>query len=554
MMPRLTLWLAQLNPTVGALDANLDKIRAARAQAGGADLVLTPEMSLVGYPPEDLVRKPAFIDAVSVRVEALAADTAKGGPAVLAGGLRRSGDLLYNTMFLLANGRIEAFYDKHELPNYGVFDEKRVFDSAPPGAPIEFQGVRLGVMICEDMWLPTMARRHCAQGADMLLVPTASPFQTLKFHDRMRHACARVDECGLPLIFCNQVGGQDEIVFDGTSFVLNPDRSFARRLPAWTEAGGPVVLEQTNEGWRAEVGDVEPVPEGPEEVYQALMLGLRDYVGKNGFPGVILGLSGGIDSALTAAVAVDALGPDKVHCVMMPSRYTSSESLEDAAGCAKALGCRLDEIAIAPGVAAFEEMLRPLFDGRDPDLTEENIQARIRGVLLMGLSNKFGHMLLTTGNKSEVSVGYATLYGDMAGGYSVLKDVYKTMVFRLARWRNASRPRGAAGPEGSVIPERIITKPPTAELRADQRDEDSLPPYDLLDAILEGLVDEELGGEDLVQRGFDRQTVARVEHLLYVSEHKRRQAAPGVKITRRNFGRDRRYPITNAFRTARAGD
>ncbi|MBK5912407.1 NAD+ synthase [Rhodothalassium salexigens] len=561
MTDTLSLWLAQLNPTLGALDANVAAIRAARARAAdaGADIVLTPEMSILGYPPEDLVLKPAFVAAVEAAVADLARDTADGGPALIVGGCRQVADAadhrVRNSVFVLDAGRIQAVRDKVELPNYGVFDEKRVFVPGPLPEPVTVRGLRLGLMICEDMWVAPVAAHLAAQGAEMLAVPTCSPYEIAKIDQRLAHARARVAETGLPLVFCNQVGGQDELAFDGASFTLDATGRLVGRLPAWQDAEGLCRLARDGNGaWAPRPGDVAALPGGLDEIYAAMVTGLRDYVTKVGFPGVLVGLSGGIDSALSAAVAVDALGPEAVRTVMMPSPYTSRASLEDAAECARLLGCRLDEIPIAPAMDGFDQMLAPLFEGRAADTTEENIQSRIRGVILMALSNKLGSMLLTTGNKSELAVGYATLYGDMAGGYSVLKDVYKTQVFALCRHRNKGHPQGVPGlkgPQGPVMPERVITKPPSAELRADQKDEDSLPPYEVLDAILTGLVDTEAGGEDLIAQGFDRATVAKVEHLLYVAEYKRRQAPPGVKITRRNFGRDRRYPLVNRFRTAR---
>jgi len=381
-------------------------------------------------------------------------------------------------------------------------------------------------------------------------VPNGSPFEVGKDDRRLSLSVSRVVETGLPLAYLNRVGGQDELVFDGASFVLNADRSLAWQLPDWDEALVTTRWTRGANGWTCAPGTLSVLDDDPADTYHAMVIGLRDYVRRNRFPGVVLGLSGGIDSALSAAVAVDALGADRVWCVMLPSRFTGGESLEDAAECARLLGCRLDTVGIAPAMTAFDAMLAPVFEGRSPDIAEENIQSRIRGLTLMAISNKFGPMLLTTGNKSEMSTGYATIYGDMAGGFSVLKDVYKTTVFRLCEWRNAHRPRLGLGPEGPVMPQRVIDKPPTAELRDNQRDDDSLPPYDLLDRILAGLVEEERSASDLVAAGFDAATVARIERLLYIAEYKRRQAPPGVKIGRRNFGRDRRYPITNAFRTA----
>ncbi|MGK2285738.1 NAD+ synthase [Pedomonas sp. V897] len=551
MTDTLRIALAQINQITGDIDGNIAAMLDARNRARDADLIVYPELALIGYPPEDLVLKPAFQQAARAGLERLAAATLDGGPAMLAGTCWLEDGKLYNAVALLENGRIAAITRKHDLPNYGVFDEKRVFASGPLPGPIPFRGVRLGIPICEDIWSPDVCECLAETGAEILISPNASPFELGKDDKRLHHTVARVTETGLPLVYLNRLGGQDELVFDGGSFVLNGDAALAARFPEWQEHIAVTDWTRTASGWRCEKAEIVPPCETLESVYRAMCLGLKDYVTRNRFPGVVIGMSGGIDSALSAAVAVDALGADKVWCVMMPSRYTSRESLEDAAECSRRLGVRLDTVPIEPAVEAFGAMLAPLFEGRGRDITEENIQSRIRGVTLMALSNKFGHMVLTTGNKSEMSTGYATLYGDMCGGYSVLKDVYKTMVFELCRWRNAHLPIEALGPRGEVIPERIITKPPTAELRENQKDEDSLPPYPVLDAILTGLVEEELSVDAIAARGYDPATVARVERLLYVAEYKRRQAPPGVKITPRNFGRDRRYPITNAFRTAR---
>lgn len=550
MTDSLIIALAQLNASVGDLAGNADAILAARAQAGGADLVVTPELSVVGYPPEDLVLKPAFVAAARAQVERLAEATADGGPALLVGAPWAEDGRLYNVMALLDGGRIAGITRKHELPNYGTFDEKRVFDAGPLPGPLGFRGVRLGVPICEDIWVPEVCECLAETGAELLIVPNGSPFELGKGERRLSVAVARVVETGLPLAYLNRVGGQDELVFDGASFVLNGDRTLAARLPDWDEQITLTHWQRGHDGWRCAAGTIAPEEDENAAIYHAMLVGLRDYVNRNRFPGVVLGLSGGIDSALSAAVAVDALGPDRVWCVMLPSPYTSQESLDDAGQCARLLGCRLDTVRIEPAMQAFDAMLAPLFAGRSADITEENIQSRTRGLALMALSNKFGPMLLTTGNKSEMSVGYATIYGDMAGGYSVLKDLYKTTVFRVSEWRNAHHPRLALGPAGPVMPTRVITKPPSAELRDNQTDQDSLPPYDLLDRILHGLVEQERSAADLIAEGLDAATVARIERLLYIAEYKRRQAPPGVKIGRRNFGRDRRYPISNAFRTA----
>jgi NAD+ synthase len=555
MMDRFRIALAQLNPVMGDIAGNLAKARAARAevmsQLGGADVILFSELFITGYPPEDLVLKPALQHDARAAMEELAKDTMTG-PAILIGAPWREEEALYNAMLLLDGGRVAGITRKHDLPNYGVFDEKRVFAAGPLPGPFAVRGVRLGVPVCEDIWGGDVCECLAETGAEILCVPNGSPFEAGKEDVRLALAASRVVETGLPLIYLNQLGGQDELVFDGASFVLNADKSVAVALPGWQER--VVVTEWTRAAdgkWACAPGERVGEESRASAVYHAMMLGLRDYVNKNRFPGVVLGLSGGIDSALSAAVAVDALGADRVRCVMLPSRYTSRDSLEDADACARLLGVPYETIEIERGVAALGETLSPVFANTGAGTTEENIQSRLRGLILMAISNKFGPMVLTTGNKSEMSVGYATLYGDMCGGYNVLKDVYKTEVFALSHWRNENSPAGAMGPQGRVIPERIITKPPTAELRANQTDQDSLPPYEVLDGILECLVEKEMSFADTVARGYEPATVKRIEQLLYVSEYKRRQAPPGVKISSRNFGRDRRYPITNAFRDAR---
>jgi NAD+ synthase len=543
--------LAQLNPVMGDIAGNLARARDARARVAHADVILFSELFITGYPPEDLVLKGALQADTREAVESLAADTATG-PAILVGAPWVEEGLLYNAMLLLDGGKIAGKSFKHELPNYGVFDEKRVFAAGPLPGPLNVRGIRLGVPICEDIWAPDACECLSETGAEILAVPNGSPFEAGKEDMRVQLAVARVSESGLPLIYLNQVGGQDELVFDGASFVLNADRSLALAMPSWRE---DVIVSEWSKGadgkWTCATGERAGEETRESAVYNAMMLGLRDYVNKNRFPGVVLGLSGGIDSALSAAVAVDALGKERVRCVMQPSRYTSQESFDDADECARRLGVAYETIEIERAVKAFGETLTPVFAGKSADTTEENIQSRVRAVILMAISNKFGPMVLTTGNKSEMSVGYATLYGDMCGGFNVLKDVYKVEVFRLARWRNAHAPEGGLGPDGAVIPDNVIDKPPTAELKANQTDQDTRPPYEILDGILECLVEREMSFEDTVAKGFDPATVKRVEQLLYVSEYKRRQAPPGVKISPRNFGRDRRYPITNAFRDAR---
>jgi NAD+ synthase len=481
----------------------------------------------------------------------LAHDTIDGGPAVLVGTPWVQDGTLYNAVAHCDLGSVLALTFKTDLPNYGVFDEKRVFRPGPLPVPLPVRGVQLGVPICEDIWTGGPVACLAKTGAEILLVPNGSPFDQHKREDRLSIAVSRVAEAGLSLVYLNQVGGQDELVFDGASFVINPDGKRAVQLPSFEEA--IVVSRWKREGnvWRCEQGPITETEEQNPALYRAMILGLKDYVNKNRFPSVVLGLSGGIDSALTAAVAVDALGAARVRCVLLPSRFTSRESVEHAAAVAKLLGVALDTIPIETAVESLGKSLTPLFNARPPDVTEENIQSRVRGLILMAISNKFGPMVLTTGNKSEMSVGYATLYGDMCGGYNVLKDLYKTQIFALSRWRNQVRPLGALGPAGRVMPERVIEKPPSAELRANQKDEDTLPAYKILDRILECLVEGEMGVDEVVAKGFDRATVSHVEQLLYTSEYKRRQAPPGVKLSARNFGRDRRYPITNAFRDVR---
>jgi NAD+ synthase len=546
----LRIALAQLNPVVGDLAGNAAKLRKARAEAAakGAHLVVFPELFVTGYPPEDLARKPAFAAAARAMTEALAAETIDGGPGAIVGTVWPEDGKLYNAAALLDGGKVAALRFKVDLPNYGVFDEKRIFDAGPMPGPVSFRGVRVGVPICEDIWKDEVCECLQETGSEFLVSPNGSPFDWPKPDLRMNVAVARVKETGLPLVYLNQVGGQDELVFDGASFVLNGDAGLAVQLPAWEELVAVVELGRTSGGWRCKPGARALLEEGESAAYHACTLGLRDYVDKNGFPGVVLGLSGGIDSALCAALATDALGASRVDCVMLPYRYTSNESLADAADCAKALGVRYDIVPIAEPVEAFGHALAKMFAGRAPDVTEENIQSRVRGAALMAISNKFGGMVVTTGNKSEMSVGYATLYGDMNGGFNPIKDLYKLEVYRLARWRNAHVPKGGKGPACVVIPENILTRPPTAELRENQKDEDSLPPYKVLDDILACLVEGEMPLGEIVARGHPLETVKKVERLLYIAEYKRRQAAPGVKISSRNFGRDRRYPIVNKFR------
>jgi len=544
------LALAQLNPVVGDIASNLAKAREARSRAAeaGADLVVFTELYLTGYPIEDLVLKPALQKAAREACEEFARDTSDRGPAVLVGLPWGDGPFVYNAVALLDRGRIEAVRYKNNLPNYGVFDEKRVFAPGSMPEPIEFRGAKLGVPICEDIWSEEVCEALVDAGAELLIVPNGSPYWIDKQEVRYGVAETRVAETRLPLAYVNQVGGQDELVFDGASFVLNENASLAVQMPAWEEAVGVTEWQRENGRWRCPPGHIAEIEEGDAANYLACVTGLRDYVEKNGFPAVVLGLSGGVDSALCAVMVVDALGAGRLRCVMLPYSYTSNESLNDAAATAEALGVRYDIMPIHNAVDGLTKDLAKTFLGTSADATEENLQSRARGTLLMAISNKFGPIVITTGNKSEVSVGYATLYGDMNGGFNPIKDLYKTQVYALARYRNAHRPKGCLGPTGIVIPENVLTKAPTAELKANQRDQDTLPPYDVLDDILNCLVELELPLPEIVARGHSPELVKKVERMLYLAEYKRRQAAPGVKITAKNFGRDRRYPITNKFR------
>ncbi|MGD9471656.1 MAG: NAD+ synthase [Novosphingobium sp.] len=551
MTDTLSITLAQVNQTVGDIAGNAAEILAVRARAGKVDLVAFPEMQLIGYPAEDLILKPSLIERAQAELDRLAQATNDGGPALLVGSVFVRDGALHNGVALLDGGRVTATRFKHELPNYGTFDEKRLFTPGPLPEPVLFRGAMLGLPICEDIWHPDVCRHLADFGAGLFLCVNGSPYEIEKDVLRIEGvAKRRAADTGLPLAYLNRVGGQDELVFDGASFVVNGDGKLAVQMADWEVRETRTNWTRTAKGWNCDRGEVERLADHPEDVYCAMVLALRDYVNKNGFPGVVLGLSGGIDSAACAAIAVDALGPDRVWAVMLPSRFTSQSSLDDAEACARALGCRYSTIPIQPAVTGFDAMLEDDFSDTQVDTTEENIQSRIRGVTLMALSNKFGPMLMTTGNKSEMSVGYATIYGDMAGGYNPLKDAYKMTVFGVCDWRNRNVPRLGLGPAGMVIPQNIIDKPPSAELRPDQKDEDSLPPYPVLDAILMGLVEHEKSVEQVVAEGYDHDTVVRIERLLHLAEYKRRQAPPGVKLGARNFGRDRRYPITHKFRSA----
>ena len=553
MSNRFRITLAQMNPIVGNLDCNTDlAIRAWQAgRDAGADFVALTEMFITGYNTQDLVMKPAFVRDAMAHIETLMREC-KDGPALAVGGPLLQGGKLYNAYHVLKGGRLVRQVLKHHLPNETVFDEMRLYEQGPLAGPFDLGVVRVGTPICEDAWHEDVTEALEESGAEILLVPNGSPYFRGKYDVRLNHMVARTVETGLPLIYLNMIGGQDDQVFDGGSFVLNPGGELAARLPVFDEAIVHVDFEETEAGWRAIPGKIEDRPDEWEQDYRVMVESVRDYFRKTGFKKTLLGLSGGVDSALVAAIATDALGADNVRCVMLPSKFTSETSLEDAAEVAGNLDAKLETVSIENPVDAVNGTLNGIFSGKEPGVTEENIQSRLRAVVLMAISNKFGEMLLTTGNKSEIAVGYATIYGDMAGGYNPIKDLYKMRVFETCRWRNNNHRGWMLGPEGEVIPPRVIDKPPTAELRDDQKDSDSLPPYEVLDVILEALVDDEKSVAEVVEAGFSQETVMKVEKLIYLSEYKRFQSAPGARLTMRSFWLDRRYPIVNRWRDSSA--
>lgn len=550
MTDKLRIALAQLNPTVGALSKNLEKGKKALADAivANADIILYPELFVTGYFPEDLLFKPKFVaDAMETACE-LAEMTKDEHIAALIPCVWRDSDKLYNAVLLAQDGKIVDWRAKHVLPNDDVFYEKRYFEAGPLPGPFNIHNVRIGVPICEDIWWPDVCECLVETGAEMLLCPNGSPYWRNKQDVRVNEVVQRVVETELPLLYLNQVGGQDELVFDGASFGLNADRSLAFQAKSFEEQIVFSDWVRRGEQWVCDEPHITNLVSADEAPWRACVLSLRDYIHKNHFKSVVLGLSGGIDSAIVAAMAVDALGPENVHCIMLPYRYTSEDSLNDAKDCAQRLGVRYDIVSIGDAVEAANEALAPVFTGLKPGLAEENLQSRMRGTYLMGVSNKLGSMLITTGNKSEMAVGYATIYGDMNGGFNPIKDLYKMQVYHLAEWRNNNVPQDCLGPKGEVIPPSIISKAPSAELREDQKDQDSLPPYPMLDGILQRLVEGEESIEEIIAEGFDAEIVAKIQKLLYIAEYKRRQSAPGPKLTAKAFGFGRKYPITNGYR------
>ena len=543
------LVVAQLNPKAGDLEGNAKKVRLAfqEAKEMNANLVAFPEMFLIGYQVGDLVRKPAFVTEVMKLVDILALEF-ESGPSVGLGAPYWDGEKLFNAYYILANGKIETIIKKHFLPNDNEFDEKRYFSEGPISGPYNVDGVRIGSPICEDAWHQDVCEAQVESGAEIFVVPNGSPYWRDKREERLQAMIARVIETDIPLVYLNMVGGQDDQGFDGMSFALNPKGELAMQMPAYDEVIQKLDFKKIDGKWFAEKCILEKIPQQLELDYRTMVETLKDYVSKTGFKKVLLGLSGGIDSALVAVIAVDALGSENVRCVMLPSEYTSKSSLEDASKIAKNLKCTLNNVPISEPQSGVKNVLSDLFKGLDPDTTEENIQSRLRGLLLMAMSNKFGEMLLTTGNKSEVAVGYATIYGDMSGGYNPLKDLYKTRVFEISKWRNLNHRSWMRGPNTELINNSVLSKAPSAELRDNQKDEDSLPDYDILDSILKGFIDDDKSVAEIVNMGFDRQIVKEIEHLIYISEYKRYQSAPGTKLSRRAFWLDRRYPIVNQWR------
>ena len=549
MAKKFQITLAQLNPTVGDLEGNYKVALEAweKAQRVGSDLIAFTELFITGYNTQDLIKKPSFFKAAQDQILQLAKACRKG-PAIAIGGPAYIEDKLYNAYYILADGNIANVIMKHHLPNQNVFDEKRIFDEGEISGPYQIGPIRIGSPICEDAWHSDVSETLSETGAQLLLVPNGSPYYNGKNDVRLNKMVARVVETNLPLIYLNMVGAQDDQVFDGGTFALNRGGSLAIKLPLFEEALEHIVLEETDIGWKIIKGELAKVPCDKELDYHAMVMGLRDYCKKSGFEKVVLGLSGGIDSALVAVIASDAIGSANVRSIMLPSPYTSQTSLIDATDLVENLGCKSDTLPINDSLTAIDKTLSSTFEGRKIDLTEENIQSRLRGLLLMAVSNKFGEMLLTTGNKSEVSVGYSTIYGDMAGGFNPIKDLYKTKVFEISKWRNKNHRPWMKGPPGSIIPDSIITKAPTAELRPNQKDSDSLPDYPDLDAILTILVDEDGSTSDCLKAGYKKSDVSKVEKLLYGSEYKRFQSAPGTRLSQRAFWLDRRYPIVNKWR------
>ena len=549
MAKKFQITLAQLNPTVGDLEGNYKVAIEAwkQAQKMGSDLIAFTELFITGYNTQDLIKKPSFFKAAQDQILKLA-KTCKNGPAIAIGGPAYLKGKLYNAYYILADGNVANVIMKHHLPNQNVFDEKRIFDEGEISGPYQIGPIRIGSPICEDAWHSDVSETLSETGAQLLLVPNGSPYYNGKNDVRLNKMVARVVETNLPLIYLNMVGAQDDQVFDGGTFALNRGGSLAIKLPLFEEALEHIVLEETDIGWNIIKGELAKVPCDKELDYHAMVMGLRDYCKKSGFEKVVLGLSGGIDSALVAVIASDAIGSANVRSIMLPSPYTSQTSLIDATDLVENLGCKSDTLPINDSLTAIDKTLSSMFEGRKIDLTEENIQSRLRGLLLMAVSNKFGEMLLTTGNKSEVSVGYSTIYGDMAGGFNPIKDLYKTKVFEISKWRNKNHRPWMKGPPGSIIPDSIITKAPTAELRPNQKDSDSLPDYPVLDAILTILVDEDGSTNDCLKAGYNKIDVSKVEKLLYESEYKRFQSAPGTRLSQRAFWLDRRYPIVNKWR------